>query len=170
MSMFLSLFVFKTQTGANPQSCGAACALSARRLQTWAPYESTLPSTSATAPAHPIASDHPRDCAHLRRDAMNCIICLDDEGSVVQKGCCCRGDAGAVHTDCLIELAVHSTEHRHDVGPWERCETCDEPFTGATAMTLAKAWMDRTATMDPVAEERLIAQANLACLLSDELG
>eukprot|EP00035_Acanthoeca_spectabilis_P019144 m.415700 g.415700 ORF g.415700 m.415700 type:complete len:151 (+) comp16824_c1_seq18:176-628(+) len=150
MSMFLSLFVFKTQTGANPQSCGAACALSARRLQTWAPYESTLPSTSATAPAHPIASDHPRDCAHLRRDAMNCIICLDD--------------------DCLIELAVHSTEHRHDVGPWERCETCDEPFTGATAMTLAKAWMDRTATMDPVAEERLIAQANLACLLSDELG
>eukprot|EP00035_Acanthoeca_spectabilis_P019146 m.415591 g.415591 ORF g.415591 m.415591 type:complete len:245 (+) comp16824_c1_seq6:123-857(+) len=98
---------------------------------------------------------------------MNCTICLDDEGSVVQKGCCCRGDLGAIHIDCLIELATHSTVTLDDFTPWERCTTCGEPYTGDTLTTVTTSWVDRTSTMDPDSEEALASHCALGRVLCD---
>lgn len=70
---------------------------------------------------------------------MQCTVCLDSEGTVVQKGCCCRGDAGAVHLDCLIELATHVEDSESDWSAWVYCQTCKGAFTGSAQIGLAHA-------------------------------
>lgn len=57
---------------------------------------------------------------------MQCNICLDDEGEVVQRGCCCRGDAGAAHVACLVEVAVHSRQNTQNA--WATCGTCKQMY------------------------------------------
>lgn len=74
---------------------------------------------------------------------MNCTICLDDEGEVVQKGCCCRGDAAAVHIACLVQLATHTTESTGGFNSWEWCPTCNEIYTGGARTAMADAWLAR---------------------------
>eukprot|EP00035_Acanthoeca_spectabilis_P032972 m.21409 g.21409 ORF g.21409 m.21409 type:complete len:464 (+) comp5684_c0_seq1:162-1553(+) len=73
---------------------------------------------------------------------MQCTICLSDEGEVIQKGCHCRGDNGAVHLDCLLQLAAHSSATAGRWHAWEYCSTCDHAFNGASAYGLAKCWVD----------------------------
>ena len=90
---------------------------------------------------------------------MQCIICLSDEGEVVQKGCCCRGDAGAVHIDCMIEVATHESEHRNSRSAWHQCSTCTISFTSDVSLALAKAWMAHVESGR--ANEREIASAKL---------
>eukprot|EP00035_Acanthoeca_spectabilis_P010761 m.189873 g.189873 ORF g.189873 m.189873 type:complete len:443 (+) comp15118_c2_seq3:45-1373(+) len=75
---------------------------------------------------------------------MQCTICLSDEGEVVQKNCHCRGDNGAVHVDCLVDLASHAAETREDWDAWEKCGTCGALFRGHAAFKLAETWFART--------------------------
>ena len=85
-----------------------------------------------------------------RLGGIQCTICLDDEGDVAQRGCCCRGDAGAVHLQCLIDLATHTTDN--DLGSgwtaWWQCGTCKQALTGTVQLELAEAWFARVETRE----------------------
>ena len=59
-----------------------------------------------------------------------CVICLDAEGELLQRGCCCRGDAGLAHLHCLVELAVHDEKSKNTFAAWHQCGTCKANFTG----------------------------------------
>ena len=76
-----------------------------------------------------------------RLGGMQCTICLDDEGDVVQRGCCCRGDAGAVHLQCLIDLATHAADNgmASRRSAWRQCGMCKQRFTGSVRLGLAEA-------------------------------
>lgn len=91
-----------------------------------------------------------------------CTICLDTEGEVIQQGCCCRGDAGAAHVACLIELAAHAADTRKDWNSWSRCNTCLDYFTGTMQNALAEAWFARVVERDSEDEERSHATTCLA--------
>lgn len=99
--------------------------------------------------------------AHPTR-TMQCTICLDSEGEVVQKGCCCRGDAGAAHIDCLVALATHESSTRADHSHWMRCSTCKDFFTGIVDDRLGKAWDSRVAERPRGDHERLVADCHRA--------
>lgn len=100
---------------------------------------------------------------------MQCTICLSDEGEVVQKGCFCRGDAGAAHVECLIELAKHNRENNGDWLGWQECGTCKARFTGPVQRALAKAWFAcvESLHLPPGTEEHTGALLNLACDLNE---
>jgi tetratricopeptide (TPR) repeat protein len=85
--------------------------------------------------------------------AMHCTICLDSEGEVVQRGCCCRGDAGAVHLACLIESAIHSSESRGDWSGWVQCATCHSQLGGHTQFALAEAMSARVDASEAEADD-----------------
>ena len=89
-----------------------------------------------------------------------CTICLDDEGDVVQRGCCCRGDAGAVHLQCLIDLAAHANDNDLDNSwsAWWECGTCKRKFTGTVRLGLAEAWFARVESREEDDDERLCRQ------------
>lgn len=94
-------------------------------------------------------------------DTYTCTICLDEEGEVVQKGCCCRGDSGAAHVECLVQMAVHSTESlRNDLG-WTTCGVCKNRFTGDAQLGLARAWYKRTESLAPEDRTRLYSTSVL---------
>lgn len=103
-------------------------------------------------------------------DKTQCIICLSDEGEVVQKGCHCRGDNGAVHIDCLTELAAHHSGTRDEWQAWEICGTCNAAFGGDTALRLAKAWFYRVESREPEDCARIDALECLARVTSDQVG
>lgn len=92
---------------------------------------------------------------------MQCTICLDTEGDVIQRGCCCRGDAGAVHLDCLIELA-NAHQRQGDWGGWTKCEVCKGRFTGHVQIGLGRTWFDQVKDRDKTDEERSYAAAALS--------
>lgn len=98
-----------------------------------------------------------------------CTICLDTEGEVVQRGCCCRGDAGFVHTECLIAVAVHGETSRGSTSGWGICGVCKSRFTGKVLLTLAEERAARSESLDPDDQERLDALSTLSCAY-DEVG
>ena len=56
-----------------------------------------------------------------------CTICWcgrgGDSGELLQRGCCCRGDIGLVHLECITKLAAHAqTGGSRDA--WYSCGTC----------------------------------------------
>lgn len=104
---------------------------------------------------------HPATSDDQPRSGLQCTICLDDDGAVVQKGCCCRGDAGAAHLPCLVELATHMTDHNRNWHGWTNCGTCNAGFTGAVLLGLAEARV-RRAESRPDATEKVDATACLA--------
>ena len=70
------------------------------------------------------------------------MICLDSEGELLQRGCCCRGDAGLAHLQCLVELAAH-VQSKGSAAGWSRCGTCKAEFTGGMLHGLAGVWWAR---------------------------
>lgn len=101
--------------------------------------------------------------------AMQCTICLSDEGDVVQKGCYCRGDAGAVHLDCLIELCSYRSTRPDVEQPWQKCETCNAVFSGRTGTKIAASWFDKVSARDPDDRTRIDALFCLSCHIEDEV-
>ena len=75
--------------GGHKKYCGAAAA--------------SPPQASSGGPATDLGA---ADASGSDTNAAGCIICLDAEGELLQRGCCCRGDAGLAHLHCLVELAV----------------------------------------------------------------
>ena len=107
-------------------------------------------------------------CTHMAEATrMQCTICLGDESDVVQRGCCCRGDAGAVHLQCLIDLATHAADNGGDWGEWSECGICKQNFTGCVRLGLAEAWVSRVQPLDDDDEERLVAASNYGSALRD---
>lgn len=76
-------------------------------------------------------------------ELLQCTICLGDDGDVVQKGCYCRGAAGATHLECIIELASHAADTRDDWTSWTDCQVCKSQYTGQVQIVLAQAWHAR---------------------------
>ena len=64
----------------------------------------------------------------------DCTICLSSDAHVIQRGCCCRGDSGWIHLECMVELAIHTEEHAEEpqncMKGWWECGTCKQGFTG----------------------------------------
>ena len=96
--------------------------------------------------------------AYSGADAGCCSVCLESEGELLQRGCCCRGDSGVVHLQCMVQVATHATGHQG----WRCCGTCTQGFTGAVQVGLARAWWAMVASNDEGNDERLAAAANLA--------
>ena len=91
-------------------------------------------------------------------DASCCPVCLESEGELLQRGCCCRGDSGVVHLTCMVQVATHAAGHQG----WWCCGTCKQDFTGAVQVGLARAWWATVAANDEGDAERLAAAGNLA--------
>ena len=77
-------------------------------------------------------------------DASCCPVCLESEGELLQRGCCCRGDSGVVHLTCMVQVATHAAGHQG----WWCCGTCKQEFTGAVQVGLARAWWATVAAND----------------------
>ena len=107
------------------------------------------------------AEDDSDDGGHAREDGDGgggrCPICLsgEDSGELLQRGCCCRGDGGLVHLECITQLATHRYTQHDDWGAWQICGTCKEGFTGEIQLGLAHAWMRRVEAL-PAEEERAL--------------
>eukprot|EP00035_Acanthoeca_spectabilis_P008890 m.159848 g.159848 ORF g.159848 m.159848 type:complete len:442 (-) comp14539_c0_seq3:138-1463(-) len=103
---------------------------------------------------------------------MQCTVCLDDTGEVIQRGCCCRGDAGAVHLSCLAQLATHRSTRADgewsDVMAWVQCETCKEMYTGPAQLGLARTLWDKLKDEEDTNETRLWAQCVFGTALEDK--
>jgi hypothetical protein len=104
----------------------------------------------------------PQTCQQQR-----CTICLEDDSDVIQRGCCCRGDAGAVHAGCLITFATFTTESRGDYRGWTQCDTCHSLFTGPVQLGLAEARVAWAAAASNASEtdEQIDAASCLAAAL-----
>ena len=68
-----------------------------------------------------------------------CYVCLESVPEPTRAGCACRGDAALAHVECLARAAAA----KPGVGAWDTCATCTHPYTGATLMALARAWLAR---------------------------
>ena len=46
-----------------------------------------------------------------------CYICYEPESQPppIQSGCSCRDEAGFVHIDCMVQVAVLQVGHREDI-------------------------------------------------------
>jgi hypothetical protein len=68
-----------------------------------------------------------------------CYICYESQPTPIQSGCACRDEAGFVHIECMVQVAVSQVGHRGNIARWE-CHTCKQKFTGAMRTGLAEAW------------------------------
>ena len=96
------------------------------------------------------------DNARVDGSQHACFLCLDDEqteDSPIVRDCACRGTAGYVHIDCLVELAKSKARQNATVDgkfgassggipvPWIECITCHQEFrkTSRSRIALASA-------------------------------
>ena len=82
------------------------------------------------AHGHPVTDSGAAVASRSDANTPGCVICLDAEGELLQRGCCCRGDAGLAHLHCLVELAVHDEKSKNTFAAWHQCGTCKANFTG----------------------------------------
>ena len=103
---------------------------------------------------------------HACEEPPCCAICLDggDDPLPMQRGCACRGDAGLVHVACLAEAAARKARGHH--AGWYQCSTCDQEFTGAVALALAREEVHRMRTRRRDDTDRLAAKDSLGNALS----
>jgi hypothetical protein len=89
-----------------------------------------------------------------------CYICYESAPPPIQSGCACRGEAGFVHIECMVQAAVSQVAHRGTIA-WHTCHTCKQHFTGAMRRGLAEAWWARVRNAEVESNERLGAASNL---------
>jgi tetratricopeptide (TPR) repeat protein len=96
-----------------------------------------------------------------------CYICYESQPPPIQSGCACRDEAGFVHVECMVQVAVSQVGHRGNIAWWE-CHTCRQKFTGAMRTGLAEAWWARVRDAAEESAERLSAAYNLGQSLDGE--
>ncbi len=89
-----------------------------------------------------------------------CYICYESQPPPIQSGCACRDEAGFVHIECIVQVAVSQAGHRGVIAWWE-CHTCNQKFTGVMRTGLAEAWWDRVRDAVEENAERQSAAYNL---------
>ena len=89
-----------------------------------------------------------------------CYICYESQPPPIQSGCACRDEAGFVHIECMVQVAVSQVGHRGNIAWWE-CHTCKQKFTGAMRTGLAEAWWARVRDAVEENAERQSAAFNL---------
>ena len=89
-----------------------------------------------------------------------CYICYESQPPPIQSGCACRDEAGFVHIECMVQVAVSQVGHRGNIAWWE-CHTCKQKFTGAMRTGLAEAWWARVRDAAEENAERQSAAYNL---------
>ena len=99
-----------------------------------------------------------------------CYICYESQPPPIQSGCACRDEAGFVHIECMVQLAVSRVSqvgHRGNIAWWE-CHTCKKVFTGSVRTGLAEAFWARLRDAVEENEERQSAAYNLGLSLFSE--
>jgi tetratricopeptide (TPR) repeat protein len=89
-----------------------------------------------------------------------CYICYESQPPPIQSGCACRDEAGFVHIECMVQVAVSQAKDRETIAWWE-CHTCKQDFTGAMRTGLAAAWWARVRDAAEENAERQSAAYNL---------
>ena len=84
-----------------------------------------------------------------------CVICLEG-GDVLPCGCCCRGDLGYAHAECLVQAA----RARSGRSGWWQCSVCKRDYTGPVQRVLATTFLAETVDSPP--EVRIEALSNMA--------
>ena len=87
-----------------------------------------------------------------------------EAGALLDCGCGCRGTAGLAHLACLVSAA------RHNVDSWTTCPTCEQFYTGAADVGLARARWALVRDRAAEDEERLFVANNLAVALKESAG
>jgi len=102
-------------------------------------------------------------------NAPECVICLEPDGELLQRGCWCRGDAGLSHLHCLIKLAVHAEQSKtmFEMAAWQECGTCKARFTGKMQHGLAEEYWARAMTLPGDHPDRIGATEAMARSLID---
>ena len=87
---------------------------------------------------------------------LSCFLCLDDEhtdGNPIVRDCACRGTAGYVHVDCLVEFAKSKSRQIDSemksvklgtfsggiANPWIECITCRQEYLVSSRSRIALA-------------------------------
>lgn len=89
-------------------------------------------------------------------DDLQCMICLDSIGTLLRKGCACRGSSALAHAPCMANAVVSQLPHRGERA-WSECQTCGQHFTGQMTIELAVVWIARCTGSCPVALERAMS-------------
>jgi hypothetical protein len=96
-----------------------------------------------------------------------CYVCYESQPPPIQSGCACRGEAGFVHIECMVQVAVSQVGHRGNTA-WWGSHTCKQHFTGAMRTGLAEAWWARVRDAVEENAERQSAAYNLGQSLCGE--
>jgi hypothetical protein len=96
-----------------------------------------------------------------------CYVCYESQPPPIQSGCACRDEAGFVHIECMVQVAVSQVGHRGNIA-WSECHTCKQKFTGAMRTGLAEACWGRVRDVVEESAERLSAAYNLGQSLFGE--
>lgn len=90
-----------------------------------------------------------------------CYICMEGIISAVDTGCDCKGGTAVVHTECLVSLAVHQWENKHD-DLWYRCNVCRGRFSGRARIRLAEEWVAQTSSRSDEDIFKMCSHLNLS--------
>ena len=85
-----------------------------------------------------------------------CWVCCESEPPLIHTGCGCRGSAGFAHLRCVAGAASHKSD------TWRTCPTCQQLFTGAFAVAMARQRAELQSDKPAEDEERLVALEALA--------
>lgn len=95
-----------------------------------------------------------------------CWICLSSsnaEGEGLIRGCACRGTAGWVHLQCLVNAAEHKPTM------WNQCPSCKQQYTGYLLLKLSRTRWEQVRPLPLLSPVRLNA-ANMLCLALNGCG
>jgi tetratricopeptide (TPR) repeat protein len=90
-------------------------------------------------------------------DEPVCMICLDGSGTMLRKGCACRGSGAWAHAECMARAVVSQVPRRGECA-WSECQTCGQHFTGQMTLALA-AFCQRPGLCIPAMEHAMSLRA-----------
>jgi hypothetical protein len=81
-----------------------------------------IPSPAVPAPRTSITAKH-RRIGKCPGANGACYICYESQPPPIQSGCACRDEAGFVHIECMVQVAVSQVAYRGNIAWWE-CHMC----------------------------------------------
>ena len=110
---------------------------------------------SDAAGSQPPACSETNSALHVPAGAT-CWVCCESEPALIHTGCGCRGSAGFAHVRCVAGAARHKSD------TWRMCPTCQQLFTGAFEVAMARQRVELQSDKPAEDEERLEALEALA--------
>ena len=71
-----------------------------------------------------------------------CWVCLESEleGGDLLRACACKGSAGYVHVECIVDYNKHHAEQK------DQCPTCKQRYIGVAATAIAEARVHKSSS------------------------